>query len=486
MDMRRGWGRVLAVSLLLLLLGAVMAPVRGGIAPRAEAAAGASSGRPSMALIDPSRWPTTVQPMPWFQFATGAAGDRAVSDPLRMGRLAPPSRSLVQEPPPDSDYLIFLPLVQMPRTRPDLPNIVVIGWDGLQRDHFWQCYNRELPECPDGLANIQALSGGQIYNNTTTNGATSTKPGWAQIFTGYDAEVTGVFTLEKYRPIPVGYTVFEKIEDHFGADNVVTMFISGKGVHTGGACVGDPTEKDGEPVIEDQGQPWCLTKVYLDYYELDQVQNEAVASRALDLLEAHQRDLFFAAFIFHDPDVTGHLAGENSASYSRAIVDDDYWLGRIVAKLHALGLYERTLVYVVTDHGFGEGKYSHLNAPYGILATNDPLVVRSGDRKDIGPTFLERYGISPGPIGNAPAVNGYSLYSFPPWPSILAGQAYVDYPGAPNCSSGLQLVGLDKYFGGCIRPTGGTGDSSGYCTDCGNGVCQAPENRCNCPVDCRN
>ena len=27
------------------------------------------------------------------------------------------------------------------------PNIVVIGWDGVQRDHLRQCYNREPPEC---------------------------------------------------------------------------------------------------------------------------------------------------------------------------------------------------------------------------------------------------------------------------------------------------------------------------------------------------
>ncbi len=166
------------------------------------------------------------------------------------------------------------------------------------------------------------------------------------------------------------------------------------------------------------------------------------------------------------------------------MIDVDYWLGRIVAKLHELGIDERTLVYVTTDHGFDEGKSVHLNAPYGFFATNDPLVVRSGDRKDIAPIFLQRYGISRGAIGGAPAVDGYSLYSVPPLACIPEGEAYMDYAGAPMCCTDLQLISLDKKYGGCIPATGGTGDNSGYCTNCGNGVCESPESTCNCPEDC--
>jgi hypothetical protein len=364
-------------------------------------------------------------------------------------------------------------------------NIVVVGWDGTQRDHFWQCYNQELPECSGGLPSVQALSGGVIFDNTTTSGGTATKPGWAQILSGYNAEVTGVFDNGDYQPIPEGYTVFEKIEDHLGHDNVVTMFVSGKGVHTGGACVGEETTCDGVPCIEDQGQPWCLTKNHLDYYENDLRQNNVVGNRALTLLETHQNDLFFAFILFRDPDVTGHWKGEDSVEYSEKMIEVDYWLGMIVAKLQELGIYEQTLVYVITDHGFDEGMLRHVNAPYGFLATNDPMVMRSGDRKDLAPTILERYGISLGPIGDAPAVDGYSLYSIPPLACIPEGEAYLDYPGAPICCAGLQQSGLDKTLGPlCIPPTGGTGDDSCYCTICGNGVCEVPENKCNCPQDC--
>jgi hypothetical protein len=364
-------------------------------------------------------------------------------------------------------------------------NIVLIGWDGVQRDHLWECYNRELPECSGGLPNMQELSGGVIFDNTTTSGGTATKPGWAQILTGYNAEVTGVFSNGDYQPIPEGYTIFEKIENHFGADNVVTMVVSGKSVNTGGACIGEPTYDLGEPAIEDKGEPYCITKEHLDYYDNDLRQGINVANRALQLLELHQNDRFFAFFLFRDPDVGGHLTGENSAYYSQGIIENDQWLGVIVSKLRELGIYQKTLIYVTTDHGFDEASDRHGNAPFGFFASNDPWIVRSGDRKDIAPTILQRYGISLGAIGEAPAVDGYPLYAIPQMSCVPEGKAYVDYPGAPTCCPGLQLIGLDARSGpNCIPATGGTGDNSGYCTNCGNGFCEPPENWCNCPEDC--
>jgi hypothetical protein len=363
-------------------------------------------------------------------------------------------------------------------------NTIVIGWDGAQRDHFLECYNQQLPECPDGLPNLAQLAGGAIWGSTITSGGTCTKPGWAQILSGYNAEVMGIYDLTNYQPLPEGYTIMEKIENYFGPDNVVTMFVSGKGEHTGGACIGDLTLKQGQWVIEDKGQPYCFTKFNLDYFELDLNQNDLIANRAMQLLETHQDDLFFAFFLWRDPDVTGHMFGENSVEYSEKMVEVDYWLGQIVAKLQDLGIYDKTLIYVITDHGFDEGQSVHLNAPYGFMASNDPLVMRSGDRKDLAPTILERYGINVGPIGDAPAVDGYSLLSIPPIGCVAEGGGYIDYAGAPTCCNDLTLIGLDKKYGLCKPPTGGTGDNSGYCTACGDGLCTEPESVCTCPQDC--
>jgi hypothetical protein len=372
---------------------------------------------------------------------------------------------------------------QEPRCGGGIPNIIVIGWDGVQRDHIIQCYNKQLPECPNGLPNLAALTNNTLFNNTSTNAATATKPGWSQILSGYGAEVTGIYDLKVYQPIPEGYTVFEKIEIYFGPENIVTMFISAKGVHTGGACVGDPTTCNGQPCIEQLGQPFCYTKFHLDYFELNKIQNSDIGNRALQLLDLHQNDLFFALFLFRDPDVTGHIENENAVKYSEKLIELDTWLGQIMTRVQQLGIADETLIYITSDHGFDEGKSVHLNAPYSFLATNDPLVMRSGDRKDPAATFLERYGIDP-TFGDTPPLNAYSLYSIPPLGCIPEGQAFLDYPGAPACCAGLTLIDLDIKFGACLAPTGGTGDSSGYCTACGNGVCASPENRCNCPQDC--
>jgi hypothetical protein len=368
----------------------------------------------------------------------------------------------------------------------DLPNVIIIGWDGVQRDHLMQCFNKKLPECANGLPNIAALDGGVIYDATITSGDTATKPGWAQILTGYNAQMTGVFSNGNYQPIPQGYTIFEKLENHFGANNIVTMFISGKNENTGAACIGELTCKNGLPVTEDQGQPYCKTKNYLDYYENDLRQNDVVGNRALKLLETHQNDLFFAFFLFRDPDVIGHLAGEDSVAYSNALINDDLWTGIIIKKVVELGIDDHTLIYITSDHGFDEGTNRHGNAPFTFFVTNDPLVIREGDRKDVAATILDRYGIGLASIGGAPTVDGFSLYSQPPFTCVPEGQAYIDYPGAPVCCSGLSLINLDKAFAEnlFVPATGGTGDNSGYCTACGDGVCKKPENAMNCAVDC--
>ncbi len=167
------------------------------------------------------------------------------------------------------------------------------------------------------------------------------------------------------------------------------------------------------------------------------------------------------------------------------IVDDDRWLGRIVSKLKEWDIYDETYLYVTTDHGFDEGKDSHKNAPFGFLAGNDPYLARSGDRRDLTPTILKRYGISLERQGSIPAVDGYPLDAIPDIACVPEGEAYIDYVGGPQCCDDLALIGLDqKTSKDCIPPTGGTGDHSGYCTQCGDGKCQKPENRCNCPADC--
>lgn len=357
-------------------------------------------------------------------------------------------------------------------------NVIVVGWDGVQRDHFYQCLNREIPECAGGLPHITGLSNGVFWNSTTTNGFTATKPGWVQILSGYDAEVTGVFSNNEYGALPEGYSIFEKVQGLCGREEIATLFVAAKFGNTGGIC---------SSVEDVPSQPFCETKEHLDYFENGLITEKRVGETALRLLEQYQGTRVLGLFHFAQPDDIGHLCGENCPLYSASIVQADEWLGRIVDKLHELGIYERTFVYVISDHGFDETKWNHRNAPFTILATNDESVMRSGDRKDLAPTILERYGVPLAGYGGTPDVDGYSLYSMPPLSCIPEGKTCLDYPGAPECCEGLTLIGLDKpepKFQVCFPATGGTGERSGRCTRCGDGLCKPPENKCNCPADC--
>lgn len=298
-------------------------------------------------------------------------------------------------------------------------NIVLVGWDGAQRDHLKEMIGRgEVP-------NLMALAKeGTLVDIEVTTGATDTKAGWSQILTGYAPEKTGVFSNNRYQPIPEGYTVFERLERFFGPDNIVTMALIAKKGHVDN----DPPTKipfdrwakteerqgrkvptprvglrvsDGGEIVQESGvfyvaypgKPYFNTARNMDMFLNGLGENEKVGMTAIQNLERYKDKRFFFFIHFAQPDHAGHAYGENSQQYTDGIKSDDEWTGRITAKLKELGLYNKTFVYVTADHGFDEGKTSHSHAPYVFLATNDPKVNRNGDRADITPTILKRFGL---------------------------------------------------------------------------------------------
>ena len=63
-------------------------------------------------------------------------------------------------------------------------NIILIGWDGAQRNHVKECLNRgELP-------NLERLSSEGALVAIDILRVTDTKAGWTEILTGYEPEVT--------------------------------------------------------------------------------------------------------------------------------------------------------------------------------------------------------------------------------------------------------------------------------------------------------
>lgn len=330
-------------------------------------------------------------------------------------------------------------------------NVILIGWDGAQREHTYDLLEAgKLPNL-ERLAMDGALTDIYIYENTAT------KAGWAQILTGYNAAVTGVYTNSKYQPIPKGYSIFERLEERYGADNIATLAVIGKLNHVGCAAPklvpvtdlekiknkkrrrkaenklkasGELIEKDGIKYYSIPGEPYYITKDSMDLFENGLHENDKVGARALEVLNENAAKPFFYFIHFADVDSKGHKFGENSVEYEAAIENCDKWLGRIRYELKRLGIADRTLIYLTCDHGFDEGLKSHKDAPNVFLATNDKTVYMQNSldivgnphlasleststrsaaatRADITPTILEQYGFDLTAI--EPALNGIAL-----------------------------------------------------------------------------
>ncbi len=262
-------------------------------------------------------------------------------------------------------------------------NIILIGWDGAQRNHVDECLSRgELPNLK-GLASDGNLVAIDIYRTTDT------KAGWSQILTGYEPEVTGVFSNSRYQPIPKGHTIFERLEDFFGPDSV-TVAVSGTEEHVDNEGPqrrpyreGD-TLAPGETVVtqngtkyrEIPGKPYYNASARMDVFVNGLQEDEKVGTKAVELLERHRDRPFFFFVHFAQVDHKGHQFGENSEEDNYALISADNWTGRITQKLRELDLYDKTLVYVTSDHGFDEGQKSHNDAH---TSSWGPMILSSCD-----------------------------------------------------------------------------------------------------------
>ncbi|MCS7337011.1 MAG: alkaline phosphatase family protein [Verrucomicrobiae bacterium] len=301
-------------------------------------------------------------------------------------------------------------------------NVVLIGWDGAARERVSECMaNGELPA-------LSALAGAGSFRKIDIRGGTDSTAGWAQILTGYDPEVTSAWSNERFGPIPQGLSLFERLKEQFG-DRIVTLAVIAK-EHTIGrvhppfkvpiseSATGEPWNAApsatahghdepvperiyGAKIVEEggikyrvyPGSPWLHMRDACDQWVFGLGSNESVTAKALELIEQHKGKRLFLFVHFAEPDATGHTYGENSPEYKAALMATDACTGRIIAKLKQLGLWARTYVYVTADHGFDEAKKTHRRATRVFLVTNDPQVSRDGDRADIAPTILSRFGI---------------------------------------------------------------------------------------------
>jgi arylsulfatase A-like enzyme len=317
-------------------------------------------------------------------------------------------------------------------------NVILVGWDGAHRDHVKALLGEGK------LPNLHRLiEHGKLVDIAVTSGATDTKAGWTQILTGYRPEVTGVYGNFRFRDVPAGYSLFERLRAEFGAQNIATVAVIGKEWHCGevdppfkipyppaqnGPKQDKPAEEEKHVrqsgshgkqlpphLIEDggklylvfNGSPYYTMHKNVDQWHFGLMRDSRVGNKTLAMLDQYYTKPFFFFVHFAEVDHAGHKFGEWSKQYDAAIVSGDKQLGRIMDKLEELGVSEKTLIYVTADHGFDVGAKMHHHAPYVFLATNDQTVVRGGTRADIAPTILARLGVDLSKI--APPLDGEPL-----------------------------------------------------------------------------
>ena len=315
-----------------------------------------------------------------------------------------------------------------PASPPRQRSAILISWDGALREHVNDCLKRnQMPNL------AQLTKEGRMVDIEVSGHITDTRAGHAQMLTGYDASLTGVFSNTRFQPIPRGYSIFERLQESFGKQGIATIMVTGKAMGLGPGAPKTPAEAEtpspisDEPSDEDDrqarrvekirlageqnvsGQPFYLVKSSLTAWDGDRPRDAGkVGQKALALIDRFGRKGRFFLFIhFGDADVNGHKYGEDSREYNDALVSLDAWLGRIVAELKADALYDRTALYVTADHGFDVGTTHHSNATHIFLASNDPLLVSAGEQKDIAPTVMQALGVDLSKI--TPALPGKSL-----------------------------------------------------------------------------
>ncbi|MEI6809962.1 MAG: alkaline phosphatase family protein [bacterium] len=173
------------------------------------------------------------------------------------------------------------------------------------------------------------------------------------------------------------------------------------------AGLGRIVEENGQKFMVFGGSPYYTMHKACDEWHIGLEKDGKVGDKAIELLDKYKEKQFFFFVHFAEVDHVGHKSGEPSKEYNDAIISGDTQLGRLVEKLQALKLYDKTKIYVTADHGFDIGAKGHSYAPYVFLGTNDKKVARDGTRADIAPTVLDNFGLDLAKF--MPALDGESL-----------------------------------------------------------------------------
>jgi hypothetical protein len=303
--------------------------------------------------------------------------------------------------------------------------VVLVSWDGVRRDVMLELLDRDPAEpcwrdgtvfpVPTGRLNsegqpgytcLPALAGIKpagvpaespaydpyqiVATHTTNDGETYTKPQHASMLSGYLVADHLLWGNKSRARMPEGATLYERLMDAF--DPVTPSGRNGYLFRThhsadrkyvGSSIYYWAKRSRALQVATGHGNEAEDKTGALQY---------AASSFARWKLDADARGLgdpaFFMFLHFKNPDTMGHVGGDGSPAYYKAIITADKRLYLLMEMLRSYGWDDDTAILVTTDHGF-DGVYHSRNsgrivvntwlAAHNVQLNTDDVPLRTAD-----------------------------------------------------------------------------------------------------------
>ena len=303
-------------------------------------------------------------------------------------------------------------------------NVVLISIDTCRADHL-SCYGYNRPTTP----NIDAVARDGVLFRQALSPVPFTTPAHSSMVTGTYPPTHGVRLNNG-----------EVLADY----NVTLAEILQKAGYQTAAFVG------GFPLDSKFGlnqgfdtYDCRFTRIIATSSDKAERTAEEVSRPALAWLEEHAGKPFFLFLHYYD----AHLTYEPPPPYASAYAEDPYtgeiayvdsWIGQVVDRLRALGVYGNTLLIITADHGESLGEHGERSHGFFVYQStlHVPLVIRApqgqmGSRfegrvslVDLMPTVLDLVGLK-----SPSQVQGVSLRH------VLEGGPVPDDPRLLYCES---------------------------------------------------
>lgn len=261
-------------------------------------------------------------------------------------------------------FLIQVYLVAFAAAQTQTPDyVVMITIDGCRSDKLQEA---DTP-------NINNLLPNAAYSWTArTTFPSSTPSAHASLFSGTDTKTHQYYATDNELLVETIFQVFENAGKK-------TALVDGKGgTRIRGLEVGVTTVVNGIDFRETTG-------------------DEGVMTTGLEIIQENKPALIF--MLLPMVDYAGHTYGHTSSEYLEAVENADNQVGRLVSKLQELGLYDSTLIVIVSDHGMTvatHGTFSSSDMTIPLIFTGPGVKVgefSGGKIIDVAPTVANLYGV---------------------------------------------------------------------------------------------